>query len=273
MIETTHLFPVLHQKLIELLRSLQPDDWNKKTIAKLWTVKDVAAHILDTNLRTLSFSRDKHMLQPSAEINTYPDLVEYLNKLNAEWVTASKRLSAGLITSLLEVKGKEYYNYQFTLDPGAEANFPVAWAGETRSKNWFHIARDYTENWHHQQQIRDATGKQDIMTKELFYPVMDTFMRGLPYTYRNTRAEEGTTIQFTIDTEIGGSWFISRNNNGWQLSQQAHSVIHASLIIQPDTAWKLFTKGISPAVAMETSLISGDEKLAVVGLTLVAVMA
>ena len=57
MIETTHLFPVLDQKLIELLKSLSPEDWNKQTVAKLWTVRDIAAHLLDGNLRTLSLSR------------------------------------------------------------------------------------------------------------------------------------------------------------------------------------------------------------------------
>ncbi|MEJ7682555.1 MAG: hypothetical protein WKG06_32810 [Segetibacter sp.] len=28
------------------------------------------------------------------------------------------------------------------------------WAGEKKSKNWFHIAREYTEKWHHQMSSR-----------------------------------------------------------------------------------------------------------------------
>jgi hypothetical protein len=35
----------------------------------------------------------------------------------------------------------------------------VAWAGEAESKNWFHVARDYSEKWHHQQQIREAVSQ------------------------------------------------------------------------------------------------------------------
>ncbi|HKH63279.1 MAG TPA: maleylpyruvate isomerase N-terminal domain-containing protein [Flavitalea sp.] len=272
MIETTHLFPVLDQKLIELLQSLSPEDWNKQTVAKLWTVKDIAAHLLDGNLRTLSLSRDKHRLVPPTEIHTYHDLVDYVNGLNAEWVTASKRLSSHVITKLLEITGKEYSAYLATLDPYAQAIFSVAWAGEKVSKNWFHVAREYTEKWHHQQQIREATGKQGIMTKELFYPAIDTFMYGLPYAYRNTYAETGSIVQVTIESEIGGDWFLIRTDNGWELSKKYQPNITSSISIHPDIAWKLFTRAITSEKALSSVAIRGDQTLATVALKLVAVM-
>lgn len=273
MIETAHLFPILDQKLIELLKSLSPHDWNKKTVAKLWTVKDIAAHLLDGNLRTLSLSRDQHNLTAGTEINSYQQLVDYLNRLNAEWVTALKRISPEVLTELLETSGKEYSAYLATLFPNAEAIFSVAWAGERVSKNWFHIAREYTEKWHHQQQIREATDKPGILTKELFYPVMDTFMRGLPHTYRNTFANTGSIVHITIDSEIGGDWFIIRKESGWELSTKDQSNIVSSLLIKPDTAWKLFTKAITPEEAGRSVTITGNEELARVALTLLAVMA
>jgi len=63
MIHTAHLFQILDDKLIELLRSLQPIDWDKPTLAKRWTVKDIAAHLLDTNVRSLAM-RDGHVSTP-----------------------------------------------------------------------------------------------------------------------------------------------------------------------------------------------------------------
>ena len=45
---TAHLFPPLHAKLIELLRSLDDDEWQLQTVAPAWRVRDVAAHLLDT---------------------------------------------------------------------------------------------------------------------------------------------------------------------------------------------------------------------------------
>jgi hypothetical protein len=53
-IPALHLFKVLDELLVELLTSLSPDDWNKSTLAKLWTVKDVAAQLLDGNMRNIA---------------------------------------------------------------------------------------------------------------------------------------------------------------------------------------------------------------------------
>ena len=48
----------LHAELIALLRSLTPDDWSRPTACALWSVRDIAAHLLDDDLRRLSFHRD-----------------------------------------------------------------------------------------------------------------------------------------------------------------------------------------------------------------------
>ena len=236
-------------------------------------MKDIAAHLLDGNIRTLSLSRDKHVLVPGRNIDNYRDLVDYLNSLNAEWVIAMKRMSPSILTELLEVTGKEYSKYIASLDPHADAIFPVAWAGEHVSKNWFHVAREYTEKWHHQQQIREATGKPGIMTKKLFYPVLNTFMRGLPHTFRNTSAAEETAIEISVDSEAGGKWFLVRRSGLWQISSDNDGTVSASITIPAEISWKLFTKGISPEEAGTWCTITGDGTLGATVLSLVAVMA
>jgi hypothetical protein len=272
MILTQHLFESLDTKLIELLRSLNDEDWNKPTIATMWSVKDIAAHLLDTNVRALS-SRDNYRLQPNVEIKSYQDLVDYLNKLNAEWVVAARRLSPQLLIELLEITGKKYSAHIMNADLNIEAPVSVAWAGEQHSVNWFHIAREFTEKWHHQQQIRDAVGKPGIMTKEFFYPVMDTFMLGLPHRFRDVEAAEDTVIKIIINTEIGGQWFLIRKNHAWRLTTTAFDHHDASITLEPDTAWKLFTKGIKPEAGKAASVISGNERLIEPVLKLIAVMA
>lgn len=272
-IHTKHLLPVLDVKLIELLRSLTAEEWNKPTIAKLWTVKDIAAHLLDGNIRTLSLDRDHHQLLPDRAINQYSDLVDYLNELNAVWVKASKRLSPQLLTDLLELTGKQYSQYWQEADLFADALFSVAWAGEQTSKNWFHIAREYTEKFIHQQQIREAVNKPGIITKELFYPFIETFMQALPHTYRNTDAATGTVVQVTVSTEVGGSWFVIKEKEGWILAKETTAPVASSVTLDPSTAWKLFSKGISPAEAKQTSVIEGELKLGEIALTMLSVMA
>jgi hypothetical protein len=39
---------------------------------------------------------------------------------------------------------------------------PVSWAGPEAAPVWFGVAREYTERRHHQQQIRDATGRPPL---------------------------------------------------------------------------------------------------------------
>lgn len=272
-IKTTHLFQQLDHLLIELLKSLTLDEWNSPTIAKLWTIKDIASHLLDGNLRGLSFSRDKYFGDTPPDIKSYSDLVNYLNQLNATWTAATKRVSPQVLIELLETTGKQYADHLETLDPFEPAIFSVAWAGQEQSENWFHIAREYTEKYIHQQQIREAVGSKALLTRELFYPFIDTFMHGLPYTYRNVPADANTVVTVKVRTEIGGEWHIIKRDTDWQLTKVFNGTANATISISPQCAWKLFSKGISPEQALSEVEISGDQKLGEMALNMISVMA
>ena len=272
-IPTVHLFPKLDEKLIDLLRSLSPDDWSRKTVAKLWTVKDVAAHLLDGNIRMLSMTRDIFFGEPPGKIDSYQDLVAFLNRLNADWVKATKRMSPPVLIELLEVTGKEFSTFVAQLDPFKRSMFSVAWAGEEASFNWFHIAREYTEKWHHQQQIREAVNKPGIMSREFYYPLIDTFMQALPHTYRNVKGITGQTIQVTVTSEAGGDWFLTYYHRGWKLNPGKPSQIDSTVTIDPDTAWKLFTKALTGSEAEKKMNFAGDESLSKPILSMLSVMA
>ena len=260
-IQTLHLFPVLNKLLIELLRSLEPADWVRPTICPLWTVKDIAAHLLDTNMRTISGAQN-HFGKSPENIDSYSDLVNYLNELNAVWIKAMDRVSPQQLIAMLETTSPQYCNIMALRKPFETARYAVSWAGEEQSENWFDLAREYTEKWHHQQQIRDAVGKPGIMHRELFYPCMDTFMRALPHTYRNVSADDGTLIQMNISTSDGGDWYLQKNETDWSLTDNpAGKKPDASVMLTPDTAWKLFTKGMTSAAAIEKSELRGDDKL------------
>jgi len=272
-IETLHLFPVLDKMLINLLNTLTDEEWNTQTIAKLWKVKDVAAHLLDGNLRTLSASRDGYFGAKAENINSYGELTTYLNHLNMTWTDAAQRLSPKVLTFLLELTGPQYSAHLHSLDPFGNAVFPVAWAGQESSANWFNIAREYTEKFLHQQQIRDATGRPGLMTKELYYPFIDTFMYAFPYTFRDIAAKQGTVVSLIVTTEIGGQWNIVKGEKEWVLNKDTHPEANATVKISPDIAWKLFSKSLRPAEILKEAELIGDEQLGRQVLEMVAVMA
>lgn len=272
MIETLHLFRPLNDKLLELLRGLSADEWNKKTVAGNWTVKDVTAHLLDTNMRFISINRDHASLRPDRKLSSYAEVVSYLNELNADWVKAMKRVSGRQLIDLLERAHEDYISGLEGLDPTAPAMFSVAWAGEQVSTNWFHIARDYTEKWHHQQQIRHAVGKPGILTKEFYKPVLDTFMRALPFKYKDTIATDGTCVKITIDSAAGGVWFLRHEKDGWRPVDHADkpSVV---VTIPVDISWQLFTKAVRFEAVKNQILIEGDQNLALPAVQMITVMA
>ncbi|MDR7212185.1 maleylpyruvate isomerase N-terminal domain-containing protein [Flavobacterium piscis] len=272
-IKTLHLFPVLDELLIDLLKSLTEEEWNAQTVAKKWKVKDIASHLLDGNLRGLSISRDQYFGEKPENINSYIDLVNLLNQLNMTWTNATKRLSPNVIINLLEITGKQYSEHLQTLNPFENTLFSVAWAGEETSLNWFHIAREYTEKFLHQQQIRNAVGKQALLTKTLFYPFIDTFMQALPHAYKNIKAQNHTIVTVIVNTEIGGQWSIIKKEDYWEFTTSFDTEPTATLKINPDEAWLLFSKGITSDEAKEKVEITGDKELAKAALNIIAVMA
>src|SRR3979411_1744455 len=217
---TAHLFPRLEGMLIELLRSLTPEDWEKQTLAPKWRVKDVAAHLLDTQLRKLPASHDRRAPE-SPKITSHADLVTLINSLNAQGVKKYRQLSPHELISRMELASTESAGYHQSLDPFAPAMFSVSWAGEEESANWFDTAREFTERWHHQQQIRIAVDKPGIMTREFYFPVLDCFMRALPHVYSAVAAKSGTISQFNIAGDCGGSWYLLRGTETWRLVSSA----------------------------------------------------
>src|SRR5207247_1066 len=131
------------------------------------------------------------------------DLVAFINRLNKEGVTMYSRLSAQVLISLMEEASKLSAEFHQAMDPFARAQFAVSWAGEQESQNWFDIARELTERWHHQQQIREAVDKPGIVTREFYFPVLDTFMRALPFQYRTVPGITGTMVQHNVSGECG----------------------------------------------------------------------
>jgi len=271
-IPTLHCFAPLDEKLISLLRSFSPGDWRKPTRAKLWTVKDIATHLLDGNLRTLSMLRDGYYGQPGPSDTTYAGMVRYLNDLNASWINGVRRLSPAVLTDLLEHSGREYTAYLHTLDPFAPATFAVDWAGMQPTPNWFHIARDYTEKWHHQQQIREAVNRPGIATRELYYPVLDTFVQALPHHYRHVGAPTGSVVALSITGDAGGKWYLIRKETRWELTAEASSP-QTEIVLNDDTAWKLFTKGLTPGEAGGLITLKGNTAWGEPIYSMVAVMA
>jgi len=259
------LFPVERQHLLQLLAQLREEEWHRPTVCAGWTVKDIALHLLGDDIGRLSRDRDAFdytsIANAHPRINSWSELVAYINEMNELWVQATRRISSRLLCTLLALTGEEIYQYFTSLDLFALGE-PVSWAGSAPAPVWLDVAREYTERWVHQQQIRDAVGRPGLKEQRFFAPILATFVRALPHTFREVDAPDGTLIHLNISGEAGSEWYLRREQGTWKLEKTGGLHADASVTLDQERAWRLFTKGISKDEAIQHATISGNELLA-----------
>jgi uncharacterized protein (TIGR03083 family) len=239
-VDTRSLFRPVSSDLVSVLRSLQPGDWDRTTIAGRWLVRDIVAHLVDLTFRRLSFHRDRMVPPPPPrQIASERDFVDFINWLNGGWVDAAKRFSPRVLTDLFELASRDLADWFESLPLDAPALFGVSWAGEMESDGWFDVGREFVELWHHQQQIRLAVGAPPLNDPRYLQATLNIAMRGLPHAYRDVSAPEGTAIVLDVPGDAGGRWTLAREAAGWVLHAGEPSRADARIHLGEDAAWKL----------------------------------
>jgi len=152
-----------------------------------------------------------------------------------------------------------------TLDLSGAGAFPVAWAARRGRRNWFDIAREYTERWHHSQQIFEAVGRPSpLLSRRLYLPVLETFLRALPFTFRDASRADGHGRSSAGRWRGGGEWLLLRQGGVWVQVASAGVQQAATVTLPQEVAWKVWSKrrpvGREVAVVARI-LIEGDAEL------------
>jgi uncharacterized protein (TIGR03083 family) len=262
-VDTRAMFRPVSGSLIALLRGLPPEDWHRSTIAGAWRVRDVVAHLLDTTLRRLSFHRDRlPPPPPPGPIDSERAFVAFINGLNAGWVSAMQRVSPRVLTDLYEPASRELADWFESQPLDGPALFGVSWAGEDASVNWFDIGREFTELWHHQQQIRIAVGAEPLSDPRYLHAVIDVAARGLPHAYRHVKAQPGDTVVIDVSGRSGGAWTLVRESDRWTLAAGAPASESTCVRLDDEAAWKLLFNALPAADAARAVRIQGRTELA-----------
>jgi uncharacterized protein (TIGR03083 family) len=260
--DTRSLFRPLLDELTALLRSLDPDMWNRATIAPRWRVRNVVAHLLDGDLRKLAICRDGHEIATDGPIASDKDLLRFINQLNAGGVEYGSRLSEQLLIELVEITGRWVADYFSSLSPHAPAKFGVSWAGEAVSENWMDLGREFTERWHHQMQIRDAVGRPRLLGPLWMEPLIEFSIRALPKAYAEVTATEDTAITLDVRGETAGNWTLQRQQQAWRLFRGRPASPTTVVTISTDDVWRLFFNALSAEAAAQRVTVAGDVSLA-----------
>jgi uncharacterized protein (TIGR03083 family) len=267
-IDVRPLFAGQQAAFIDLLRGLGGAEWTRPTTCPGWNVKDIATHVLGDHLGRLSMLRDDFQALHPRSDEPFP---AFIDRINDEWIIASRRLSPRLLVDLLSSVGDEVVEFWQTVDLEASGG-PVTWAGPEPAPVWLDAARDFTEYWTHHQQICDATGRPGLSDPAFVGPVIDTFLRALPHTLHEVTAPERTTVEVTVTGPGGGAWTCTRTRDGWALDHGPTPKPSARLELDTDTTWRLCTRGITPEQAAEHASVEGDHQLATTALQIVSII-
>jgi len=261
--DTRLLFRPVSTQLVDLLAGLDRTDWNRPTIAGAWTVRDIVAHLTDGALRRLSFHRDR-MPPPAPDmpILSERDFVRFINNLNAQWVSVARRFSPEVLTALFAQASTALADWFEQLPLDAPALFPVSWAGETESAGWFDVGREFTELWHHQQQVRLALGAPSLEDPRFLHAVIEIAVRGLPHAFRDTGAVPGACILLSVDGAAGGDWTLLRDEQKWNLWAGTAPQPMTTLRLTAEVAWRLLFNALSRDDAARLVQMDGDARLA-----------
>jgi hypothetical protein len=184
-----------------------------------------------------------------------------VNHLNATGVAYAARMSSRQIVELLELSGGWVIDLVKGLPPHGKAIWPVSWAGETESENWMDVGRQYTERWHHQMQIRDATGRPLLLAPYWLDPLLDICVRALPVTYKDVSAPAGTVIRLEIGVAQPRSWLLVIDGARWSVILDDQREAACTIRLEADAAWRLLFNGLDPEQARAAMRVSGAERL------------
>jgi hypothetical protein len=106
---------------------------------------------------------------------------------------------------------------------------PVSWVGPDPAPNWLDVAREYSERWTHQQQIRDAVGIPGLKEPAFMGPVLAVFVHALPRAFAGVAAPTGTTVAVVIARERG--WRLAAGTVPAPAAQVTLDVVDAVAII------------------------------------------
>ncbi len=254
------LFPRERAELLQVLRSLDAEAWQLPTVCTGWTIHDVALHLLNGDLRFIAGHRDGYQSPHGPRVEPpygRGEVTALVDGLNNAWIAGTRWMSPRQVIDQLQRSGGEYAETMAAFDMNTPG-IPVDWIQPGPAPAWMDVAREFTERWIHQQQIRDAAGLPLLNDRWALYPVFDTFMLALPNALREVDAPLGANIHVTIRGGAGCTWIVCNAASGWEFGSNRGAKPFATVALDQDIAWRLYTKGITSEDALPHIERAGD---------------
>jgi uncharacterized protein (TIGR03083 family) len=267
------LLPEVRAALVSLLQDLSLADWARPTVCPGWTVHHLAGHIVHDFARKVSMSRDSFTGDGPAGGEDVP---AFLARANGAFADVAATLSPAVVIDLIEHFGPQFEALWDGADLAAAGAMDVGWlAPGVAAPVWADLAREYSEQWIHQQQLRDAVRRPGGRRHALLRAALGTLARSLPRTLAGVRAEPGAQVTVTVTGDLDASWRVVRDDDGWRLdppvADRPGSML-AQVTLPADALWRVASRGIEPEAAVALAELSGDQAAGRTALTLLSII-
>jgi uncharacterized protein (TIGR03083 family) len=258
------LLPAVRADLLDLLRSLSREDWARPTACPGWTVHHLVGHLVHDHLRKLSAARDGHLAgwwQPAAGGPAAGEnLPAFLDRVNGEFAAVAVTLSPPVLVDLLDHFGPQFDALWAGADLAAPGGTDVSWiAPGEAAPVWVDLAREYSEQWVHQQQLRDALERPGGRAPALYRAALDTLVRSLPRALAGVAAAPGDAVLVQTSGDLAAAWTVVRDAADWRLTAEpAPGPERARVTLPADALWRTATRGLDPEQAARVATLTGD---------------
>ena len=227
------------------------------TACPVWSVHHLALHLIHDDVRRLSYARDGHAERLPE--STLEGLVAGLDAANVRWVdSVLPSVSPRLTIELLEWLAVPTTNHMAQLDLEAPG-MSVTWAGPGEHPNWLDVAREFSERWIHQQQIRDAVGRPGLISADYLIPVIGTVLRGalrvLP------QRPHGTELAVVVRAPVDSTWGLRSSGHDWFFVGDVARPA-ATISLDAEVLWRRAVRMLSRDDALGSARVEGDRELA-----------
>ena len=211
-VDTAPLLVPIHRELVALLRGLTRGQWLRPTTAGSWRVRDVAAHLLDGQLRRLSFHRDRAAARRRARGPRIRQRARGSSTtLNARWVARQPAAQPARAHRPARDRGRAGRRVPGRAAAARDGLLAGGLGGRGRARRtgwtWAATTPKY---WHHQQQIRDAVGAPPLFARRWLAPVVALGVRALPRALGDVARPDGTAVRIVVNGDAGGRWRLVR---------------------------------------------------------------
>jgi hypothetical protein len=163
-----------------------------------------------------------------------------------------------MLRGLLTWSGDETHHFFAAVPYDAPTAMGVSWAGGPPSPHVLEVARQYTERWLHQQQLREAVGRSSLIDPILSRVLLQALVHCLPVAYHDTPAPDGATVRLEISDFPTLGIALRRNGEGWRLVA-ARGVAHFDCTVAApgERLWRAWTTNGSPADLRDAAKVEG----------------